>query len=335
MTNLKALTRAIIPVIETSLQSFVESLPFPNSAALKEMLTYHMGWADQGRRGKRIRPLLMLLIANAFKRQTMTVMPAAVAIELLHNFTLIHDDIEDQSSLRHGRQTLWKKFGAAQAINAGDALFSIAQLSMLTLKNTCGETAGLKAAFRLNETCLHLTQGQYLDMAFEHQTSVNTSQYLTMIRGKTAALISLTAELGGIATHQPDPINQRLADFGENLGLAFQTQDDIIGIWGDPAITGKSAASDLISRKKSLPIIYGLENCPTFLKKWETETITKKNAPRFADLLVECGAKTYALEMAAAFTQKAMGHLAVVFPKENEFSQAVNELVQQLLNRNA
>ncbi len=335
MNNLQTLKRAIIPVIETSLQSFLESLPFPNSARLKDMITYHMGWADQGRRGKRLRPLLMLLIANAFKRDTMAVMPAAVAIELLHNFTLIHDDIEDQSCLRHGRETLWKKYGVAQAINAGDALFCIAQLSMLTLKNTCGETAGLKAAFRLNEVCLHLTQGQYLDMAFENQAAIDTEQYLTMIRGKTAALISLTAECGGIATHQSDLTNQKLADFGENLGLAFQTQDDAIGIWGDPAVTGQSASSDLISRKKTLPIIYGLKHCPRFLKKWERETITKDNAHNFSALLAECGAKTYTLEMAAAYTKKAVENLSAVFPQDNEFSKAVKTLMAQLLNRNA
>lgn len=135
------------------------------------MLRYHLGWEDdssaKASKGKRLRPLIILLTTGAFGDYPSKAMPAAVAVELLHNFTLIHDDIEDQSPMRHGRPTLWHKYGTAQAINAGDALFSIAQLSMLDLAKTCNQYVVWDAARGFNAMCLHLTQGQYLDISFE------------------------------------------------------------------------------------------------------------------------------------------------------------------------
>ena len=140
--SLPTLQDQLLPVIEQNLQMYLDSLDFSSSQELKHMLIYHMGWADDtkkpGGHGKRIRPFLMLLCAGALEENLESVMRGAISLEFLHNFTLIHDDIEDNSDFRHGRLTLWKKWGIPQAINAGDALFSIAQMSMLSLQTHYG-----------------------------------------------------------------------------------------------------------------------------------------------------------------------------------------------------
>jgi geranylgeranyl diphosphate synthase type I len=335
--DLTALQTNLIPRIESQLKTHLNGLDFGQSQLLKDMLRYHMGWQvdpDQPEnRGKRIRPLLALLSTGAFGEDVDKAMPGAMAIELLHNFTLIHDDIEDNSPLRHSRPTLWRKWGIAQAINAGDALFSIAQLSILSLNQTCGESAALIAARRMNEVCLHLTRGQYLDISFEEADNISIDAYLDMVRGKTAALIAFALELGGIVSCQDKAARAALAAFGENLGLAFQIQDDDLGVWGDPALTGKSAASDLIARKKTLPILYGLSHCETFRDHWSQETITPDNASRMADLLAGCGAQDYVRERAGIYTQKAFNILENLFPKKNIYASAILALAEALIKR--
>ena len=145
--------------IDAGLQSFLSALDFGHSTELRKMLRYHMGWEDDLGGGKRLRPVLTLLCAGACGGAYNAAMPAALAIEFLHNFTLIHDDIEDRSPTRHGRSTLWTRWGIAQAVNAGDALFSIAQLALLDLEKTCSETVALQAMREFNQMCLHLTRG--------------------------------------------------------------------------------------------------------------------------------------------------------------------------------
>ena len=335
--TLQEMQTTLIPSIEAGLKQFLDTLSFAKSRGLKEMLRYHMGWNPagevEGARGKRIRPFLMLLCARGFDGSPGEALPGALAIEFLHNFTLIHDDIEDNSPIRHGRPTLWKKWGPAQAINAGDALFSIAQLSMLSLAPALGLEISQKAITRFNQMCFHLTQGQYLDIAFETETSVPIETYLAMIRGKTAALIAFSTELGGIVTNQPDAVLKNLTAYGENLGLAFQIQDDYLGVWGDPALTGKSAASDLMARKKTLPVLYGLANCPEFRDLWAEEEMTPEQARQAADLLENCGAQDAAKQQAARYTRQAFDSLKTLFLEDNPSGEALDELTRSLLNR--
>ena len=236
--TLEKLQALLTPQIEDTLKAFIDSMDYGSSPELREMLRYHMGWEDENAarasRGKRLRPLIALLTTGAFSEYPTKALPAAVAVELLHNFTLIHDDIEDQSPLRHGRPTLWQKYGTAQAINAGDALFSIAQLSMLDLAKTCNQYVVLDAARYFNRMCLHLTRGQQLDISFETQSEVSVEAYKDMIAGKTAALIAYTVSLGALVSGQTETEYHKLSEYGEFLGLAFQIQDDILGIWGRP-----------------------------------------------------------------------------------------------------
>jgi len=334
--TLEKLQALLSPQIENALISSIDSTDFGSGPELGQMLRYHLGWADENpSKGKRLRPLIMLLTTGAFGEYPTKAMPAAVAVELLHNFTLIHDDIEDQSPMRHGRPTLWQKYGPAQAINAGDALFSIAQLSMLDLAETCNQYVVLDAARDFNRMCLHLTQGQYLDISFETRAEVTVEAYKNMIAGKTAALTAYTAGLGALVSGQTETEYHKLSEFGKFLGLAFQIQDDILGIWGDPAVTGKSAASDILTRKKTLPNLFGLAQCPEFLSMWQKETLTEEDTLQMAELLEQCDIRKQVEAEASELTTQAFNSLASVFPETNDYSEALYELTGLLLNRKA
>jgi geranylgeranyl diphosphate synthase type I len=297
------------------------------------MLAYHLGWTDSGGGGKRIRPLLCLLACAAAGGDWRQALPLAAAVELIHNFSLIHDDIQDNSPLRHGRPTIWSRWGQAQAINAGDAMFTLAFLAPHRLSDlgVPPETT-LAALAELKRTCLGLTQGQYLDMAFERRQRVTVDEYLSMIEKKTAVLIAASTYLGAcIAGADPSRLDDYY-HFGLNLGLAFQLQDDLLGIWGDPAVTGKSAASDLEKRKKSLPVVYGLERSAEFARLYSAPHTPNASVAGLADMLAQVGARTEAERRAQAATACAVEALARCRPSEPA-GEALRELTDQLLHR--
>lgn len=337
--TLKALQASLTPEIESALIDCLNTTDFGASPELGQMLRYHMGWdgKDPGSaaKGKRLRPLITLLATGAYGDYPTKSMPAAVAVELLHNFTLIHDDIEDQSPLRHGRPTLWERFGAAQAINAGDALFSIAQLSMLSLAETCDQYLVLDAMREFNRTCLHLTRGQYLDIAFETEPEIAVSAYMEMIEGKTGALIAFAASLGALVAGETLTEYRKMAEFGKTLGLAFQIQDDILGIWGDPEITGKSAASDILTRKKTLPNLLGLAECPEFRELWQQDNLSEEQITEMAALLERCGVRAQVEQQSEELTRQAYRLLDSALPEKNDYGQALYEITGLLLNRQA
>lgn len=339
MPALIQLQQELLPIIEDRLKSFLSEMDFDLSPQLEEMLTYHMGWhpsiSKNAAGGKRIRPLLTLLCHGAFQPAVEKALPGAVAVELLHNFTLIHDDIEDNSPLRHGQPTLWNKWGLAQAINAGDALFSISQMAILSLRKSCGVEAALKAAEKMNAAFLHLTRGQYLDIAFETMTDVNNETYFEMVGGKTAALIAFATELGGLTAGQNSSIQENLSKYGKSVGLSFQIQDDILGIWGNPNVTGKSISSDLLAQKKSLPVLYGLAHSMEFGSIWSKQNPSQADIQLMSGLLESCGARDYAINEARRHTNEAFRTLGGLFPQRNRYSEALFELTGQLLNRSA
>ena len=326
---LAQLNSLYLPALEDELRRAVGAGP-AHLAELYEMLTYHMGWTDGQAGGKRIRPLLTLLCCSAAEGDWQTALPMAAGVELLHNFSLIHDDIQDNSPLRRGRPTMWSRWGAAQAINAGDAMFTLAHLAPQALRARQVEAAlALRALELFDQTCLVLTQGQYLDMSFEKRQRVTVAEYLTMIEAKTAALIAAASRLGALLGAAQPARAESFAEFGRNLGLAFQVQDDLLGIWGDPAVTGKSAASDLEKRKKSLPVVYGLERSEEFARAYAQPG---GDAAGMAGTLEQLGARRFAQQKAAELTAAAHHHLDAAQPA-GEAGAALGELTDQLLNR--
>ena len=237
-------------------------------AAFATMLNYHLGFCDadgaptQMYSGKRIRPILTLLSCEACGGSAMQAMSAATAVELLHNFSLIHDDIEDRDILRRGRPTLWKLWGDAQAINTGDAMFALAHMAMEVSPAQGIDAAQILHALTVfDEACVALTVGQHLDLSFESRTDVSSTEYMEMIQGKTGALTQAACAIGAILAGASEDRISALAQYGAWLGIAFQLQDDVLGIWGDPELTGKTG-SDLSHRKKTLPVLYAAERNP-------------------------------------------------------------------------
>ncbi len=229
---------------------------------LTTMLRYHLGWVDrsgqpvEGGSGKRLRPGLCLLVAESLHGDWQPALPAAAALELVHNFSLIHDDIQDRSHLRRFRETVWAVWGEAQAINAGDAMLIIAEQALL--EASLPPEIAVEALRRLNRTCRALCEGQYLDMRWEHETAISVEQYVEMIERKTARLFQCAAELGALSVGASNVAQRQCAAYGSALGMAFQVVDDLLGVWGPEAETGKTASLDIATRKKTLPVVLGL-----------------------------------------------------------------------------
>jgi geranylgeranyl diphosphate synthase, type I len=221
---------------------------------------YHLGWTDvagapiPGGGGKAVRPALATLSAQAAGAAAQVGIPGAVAVELVHNFSLVHDDVMDGDTERRHRPTVWAVWGATSAILTGDALLALAQEVLLE-----GISPHRAAAARLlAEATRHLIRGQVQDVAFERRQDVTVAECLEMVSGKTGALISASAAIGAVLAGAAPEVVDALSTFGAQLGIAFQLVDDVLGIWGDPEVTGKPVFSDLRSRKKSLPVTYAL-----------------------------------------------------------------------------
>ncbi len=328
-----------LPALEATMQAVVGSRP---PELLYGMLRYHLGWADTAFRpvtqkaGKRLRPIFLLLACEAHGGDWQTALPAAAAIELLHNFTLIHDDIEDRDCTRRGRPTLWAVWGEPQAINAGDALFA---LSYRSLSNLGAGPLPAELTVRIiacySETILRITEGQCFDLAFETQSEIAEADYLAMIHNKTAVLIGLACELGGMIAGATEERVAALREFGEYLGMAFQMQDDLLGLWGDPEKTGKPVGSDLRNRKKTLPILHGMAHSADF-----AALVRASAAPDNAEiarglaLLESVGSREYVQEQAHRYHRAALDALARS-GGSGEAQAALYGLAGQLLGRSA
>ncbi|MBZ0276866.1 MAG: polyprenyl synthetase family protein [Anaerolineae bacterium] len=285
--------------LDATMRQIIDSLAYlPADFTL--MLRYTMGWVDEHGSmynqptGKRIRPLLLLLCAEAAGGSWRDALPAAAAVEFLHNFSLIHDDIEDDSLTRHGRPTVWNIWGTANAINAGDALFTVAFHALQTLNQTGIAPDCLLTTWGIfNRTAIELTRGQHLDMRFEHQSTVSVEDYLSMITGKSAALVAACAHIGALIGGNNTSVADNLASFGLNLGIAFQIRDDILGIWGDPGVTGKSAATDILSRKKSLPVLHALSQNADLSHIYAREHLGEADVSEALKILEQTNAQSY------------------------------------------
>ncbi len=335
-TSQEEITQLYLDAIELELQQAVLRVQQFGNSYLHEMLAYHMGWKNHQHfpkvRGKRIRPLLVLLACSSSGGNWSLALPGATAVELVHNFSLIHDDIEDHSPLRRGRTTVWKKWGIPQAINTGDAMFALAHLEAIRLSNTVSATIGLKAVEILQSACLHLTHGQYLDLAYESRHDLAIDDYWPMVEGKTAALMAASTELGALAAFASDSLSAIYRKFGWLLGLAFQVQDDLLGIWGNSSLTGKSSQSDLVTGKLTLPVVYGLSRNGDFAKRWKSGSIRPEEVNGVINLLEMDGAKEYAATQAARLLNESLTTLEQAQPT-GIAAETLRNLAISLVNR--
>jgi geranylgeranyl diphosphate synthase, type I len=328
--------KPLLSHIEMELQRQVSRLDAPRTKPFHEMLTYHMGWTGEGAgpeaAGKRIRPLMVLLCTAALNKDWQAALPAAAAVELVHNFSLVHDDIQDNSDRRRGRPTTWVKWGMPMAINVGDALFVLSNQAIVDLKQHYPAELVVRAAEILHNTCLDLTRGQFLDMSYEERTDLGVEDYWPMVSGKTAALLSACCHIGALLGGADEGRQDAFRSFGHYLGLAFQVQDDILGIWGDEALTGKSAASDLVEGKNSLPVLAGLGADGKFATRWRQGPIQTGEVQETARLLASEGGYETALDASRQMTDLALMSLREADP-EGEAGEALFELADKLLKR--
>lgn len=335
---LTSLFHRYLPELDSSLRKVVNAQS-GQPVDFAVMFRYAMGWVDEHDQpysiptGKRIRPILLLVCAESCGGDWHTALPAATSVELLHNFSLIHDDIQDNSPTRHNRPTVWKVWGEANAINAGDAMFALAYVALANLQKTLPDPRRIMKIWEIfNETVLELTRGQHLDMRFEHQSSVTVDEYISMIKGKSAALLAACAQIGALAVEDSFDRANLFKEFGLNLGIAFQIHDDILGIWGDPTVTGKSVATDIISRKKSLPVLYSLEKSRALRSIYEQERLSEKDVNSAVSLLNKAGAEEYARQQETIYYQQARNLLEEASP-QGEAAEWLDQIITTLFQR--
>jgi len=318
-----------LDVIEENLKKEIEGTNH-SSEPMYNMIRYFLGWIgedgseidDPFARGKRYRPYLCLKVAESLGGDFKKALPATVAIELFHNFTLIHDDIEDHDEFRRHRPTLWKLYGVEQAINTGDALYTLAFKASNKISNP-GARVALVNAF------LEVIEGQYLDMEFERKNGVSVSEYLEMITLKTAKLVSAACEAGAILANASEETIINYREFGLNAGIAYQIWDDWSGIWQEIGETGKEKGGDILKKKKTLPLIYALEKLGQSDKKdllsiYQKKKLENSDVEKVIKLLEKAAADTYTQEMAGKYKKEALDKMPA---NSTEIKNLFNKLI--------
>jgi geranylgeranyl diphosphate synthase type I len=304
--------------VEPALRAAVDTLP----GSMRLVAGHHYGWWDEhgapahAAGGKAVRPALALAAAEAVGAEPATAIPAAAAVELVHSFSLLHDDVMDGDRTRRHRPTTWAAFGVGAAILGGDALLTLA-FDVLAASE---HPAAKDAMQRLSAAVQDLVGGQSTDIAFETRPDVGLPECLTMAQAKTGALLGCACDLGALFGGRPD-LAAHLRAFGERLGLAFQLVDDLLGIWGDPHVTGKPVHADLRQRKKSLPVVAALTSGTPAGE--DLAALYHRDAPlsdaelrRAANLIEHAGGRDWCRHKADVLLTEALHHLRAADPAE-------------------
>lgn len=298
---------------------------------LQNMLFYALGFRNDGsllESGKRLRPLFCCLTCGIASGSYSPALLYSAALEMLHNYTLVHDDIEDNSDTRHNRSALWKKDGLALAINAGDLLYEIA-LSAAAKADIENKKQGLQRMMNMSEA---LFLGQHRDISFENRTDISEEEYLQMVQGKTSALLGCSFALGAMAGNADE---KTIADFekaGQLIGIAFQIRDDYLGTWGDSEKLGKSVYADIMDKKNTLAVIYTAEKDPDFRSKWQTYDGNAEMVPEFAAMMEDAGAPLYLMKLCEEYNKRAQIILDA-YRTENEYQTILDEIIASLADR--
>ncbi|MDP9841035.1 family 2 encapsulin nanocompartment cargo protein polyprenyl transferase [Streptosporangium lutulentum] len=312
-------------LVEAALRPAADTLP----ASMRHIAGYHFGWWDEHGHpaatggGKAMRPALVLLSAEAVGGSAAAALRPAVAVELAHDFSLIHDDVMDGDRVRRHRPTAWAVFGVSPAILAGDALLTLA----FEVLAASGHPVAAEATRTLGTSIQELLEGQSADVAFEDRQDVELAECLDMAMGKTGTLLGCACGLGALfGGGSPEQV-EHLRAFGKDLGLAFQFVDDLLGIWGDPMVTGKPVYSDLRSRKKSLPVVAALtSNTPAGRELaglyHREQPLSDADLVRAAELVDAAGARSWSQDQADELLARALQRLELV----GSVSRSVAEL---------
>ena len=284
-----------------------------------DMLRYCMGWSDKdgnpvdGAMGKSLRPSLCLFACEAVGGQIRHALPAAASLELIHNFSLIHDEIEDFDETRHHRPTLWTLWGINKALVAGNVLRIVADRSMEMMKIDEGKDAErvVKGVELLTEACLEMIEGQYMDISFEGRIDITLDQYMAMISRKTGALIRCSLQLGAAMGTENSATLETFRKTGTSLGFVFQIRDDILGIWGEEKSTGKPVGIDILRKKNSLPIVHAMDKADKKGKEllreiYSLEHPGEQEVAAVLEIMEQAGTRDYAQKLAYEYEGKAL-----------------------------
>lgn len=329
----KVSERAELPAMFARYKSWVEqglihAVPQPpetqNEAdSLYNLLRYHLGWVDQAgspapqaiSQGKALRPTLCLFACEALSEGVAQASPAAAALELIHNFSLIHDDIQDQDRERRHQPTVWWLWGVPKALVAGNALQSVGDLALLdTAEEGASPEVTLRVSKLLTASYLEMIEGQCMDLAFESRVCITTDEYLKMIAYKTGALFRSGLEIGAsLATGDTGEV-EAFSRFGSSIGRAFQIRDDYLGIWGDVATSGKAAGNDIRRRKKSYPVVFALQQArgpalADLTRIYQQEELDDQDVDRVFDILEDLGAMKQSAKVTELSAEEALQSL--------------------------
>lgn len=312
----------------SDLNTYIAQLPLPaEPAGLYEPIRYAMASG-----GKRLRPMLALMAADLFGGKEEDVLPAAMALEMFHNFTLLHDDLMDGAPVRRGRPTVYKQYGDNTAILSGDQMLIEAyRLIAEVPTHTLSRVLPL-----FTQMATEICEGQQYDMDFEQRSDVTIPEYMTMIRLKTSVLLGTALHIGALIAGASEADQEAIYSFGVNLGLAFQIQDDMLDCWGDPATFGKRVGGDIVDNKKSLAMLLALHNASTdqLARLHEAIAITDEEEKITAVLAIyeEIGVRRMLEAEIADYTQRALSDLGrIVLPDERK--QPLRAIAEKLSSR--
>jgi len=289
----------------------------PASWLSAKMVAYHMGWADEAGRpqalktGKLVRPSLCLWACSACGSKPHAALPAAAAIEWFHNFTLVHDDIQDGDRKRHNRETVWSLWGIPQAINAGDAMHALAFLSVA--KDAADPKAALDAVASIAEAGMQVIEGQCLDLELEGRVDTTLRAYLRMVAAKTGALLGAALQAGALMAGADVSRARHFHRAGRLLGTAFQIRDDWLGMYGDPAVTGKSSSGDAARYKMTFPVVAGVRAMSTLQRRRLRELFRDQQddpEPKLRALLDEVSGDALTRSAAERYAEKSVDAIA-------------------------